>query len=241
VAARITEEQGKVAAVLAMSPPLETPRDLARSIVAVSKFETIVEHIAPALEALPHVLRRNTLKLVEYFYLLFTALLQNELSILSEADLALTLHDVRTRDPLSLSVRSAREFRFLVEAHSRELELFTHGIAATAFRTGRFFAALIWGEDDTWVPARASEERMRASLKRENTPEDRVLLTMLPARGHGLYREVNQPLAPLTALLERACTEAETRERDHRARMHKVQTFERTLRESARPEPRTDD
>jgi pimeloyl-ACP methyl ester carboxylesterase len=237
VATRMAEEQGKVVSVLAFSPPLETKRVLPASIVGIAGFETVLEHIAVALAHAPAVMRAFTERVVERLHLVFTGLVQIELGMLDlDTDLTLTLHDMRKGGAIATSSRVVREFRLLVEAKSRELELFARQVAATAARTARFFAHLVWGEHDPWAPAHASRARIEAALERENSPPDRVQLTMLKARGHALFRESERPIEPLTSLFESAHAEALSRVQVERTRRDKAEAFERTLRESKRPQ-----
>jgi pimeloyl-ACP methyl ester carboxylesterase len=240
VAARITEEQGKVASVLSFSPPLDTPQRWPHSIRAISRFEPVLEHLEAALVELPQLARLADW-LVERIHLVFTARIQMEHDMHEDQGMQLALSDLRERGAIASGKRAAREFRLLVEAHSRELELFAHGVAGVAARTARFFAILAWGENDPWAPALASRARIERALARENTPADRLTTLMFPGRGHALFREIHQPMAPCSELLDRAFREALAREASARERKQKAQAFERALRDSARPDPRTDD
>jgi hypothetical protein len=236
VGTRIAEEQGKVASVLALSPPLETPAPLPPSIVAIASFEQVLERMELALLDAPRWARTLAEGLVERMHLVFSGLVQIELRMLDLDDLLLTLHDMRQGGALPTSARAVREFRLLVEARSRELELFARSVAATAARTSRFFAALVWGEHDPWAPAHAAKARMEAAMAREGSPKDRVVLHMLNERGHALFREAHLPIEPLSALLESTYDEALARHEMERARRDRAEAFERTLRESKRPE-----
>jgi pimeloyl-ACP methyl ester carboxylesterase len=240
VAARITEEQGKVASVLSFSPPLDTPLRWPHSIIAISRFEPLLERLSAALEALPGLLKLADW-LVERIHLVFTARIQMEHDMHAAHEMQLALYDLRERGAITAGQRATREFRLLVEAHSRELELFAHGVAGVAARTPRFFALLCWGENDPWAPALASRARIERALVRENTPADRVVTHMFAGRGHALFREIHQPIAPCSELLDRVWREALAREESARGRKEKAQAFERALRDSALPTPRTDD
>jgi pimeloyl-ACP methyl ester carboxylesterase len=240
VAARITEEQGKVASVLSFSPPLDTPAKWPHSIVAISRFEPVLEHLDTALGELPR-LRRLAEWLIERIHLVFTARIQMEHDMHAAHEMELALRDLRERGAIAAGQRATREFRLLVEAHSRELELFAHGVAGVAARTPRFFALLAWGENDPWAPALASRARIERALSRESTPRDRLVTHMFAGRGHALFREIHQPIAACSELLDRVWREALAREESARERKQNAQAFERALRDSARPEPRTDD
>ena len=77
---------------------------------------------------------------------------------------------------------------------------------------------------------------MQAAIERESSPPDRVVLTMLQDRGHALFRESELPIEPLTSLLESTYVEALARVKIERARRDRAEAFERTLRESKRPQ-----
>jgi pimeloyl-ACP methyl ester carboxylesterase len=235
VATRLSDEHSKVVSVLAFSPPLETKSELPRSIVGIAGFEPVLERMEAALPALPAWARRLAGQVVERVHLWFSGLVHIELGMLDPYDLTLTLHDMRLGGALATSIRVVREFRLLVEAKSRELELFARQVAGSAARSARFFAALVWGQNDPWAPAEASRARMEAAIARENSPPDRVVLHMLTGRGHALFRESESPIEALTSLLESTYGEALARVKVEHARREKAEAFERTLRESKRP------
>ncbi len=229
--ARIAEELSKVASVLAMSPPLKVPECLPISVVQVAKLESVVERLGTWLPLAPRWLQRAVEPIVRRLHLLLTALIQAELGMLADEDFRYAVHDVALRGATESSARAVREFRMLVEAKERELEHFVSRVAATAARTPRFCASLVWGEKDTWAPAAACHERLAKALLREHTPKDRVTLTMLPARGHGLFREHAFPIAPLSTLLLNAQHEAQVRSRAQQARTDAERSFQQRLLE----------
>jgi pimeloyl-ACP methyl ester carboxylesterase len=236
VATRLSDEHGKVVSVLAFSPPLETKQVLPASIVGIARLEPVIERIEAALLPLPSWAQRLAEHVVERVHLVFSGLVHIELGMLDPYDLTLTLHDMRLGGALATSLRVVREFRLLVEANSRELELFARQVAGSAARSARLFAALVWGENDPWAPAAASMARMQAALTRESSPPDRVRLHMLQGRGHALFRESELSIEPLTSLLESTFSEALARVKVERARRDKAEAFERALRDSKRPE-----
>lgn len=238
--ARIAEEQAKVASVLAFSPPLETPVTWPPTIVGISRFEELLERIERARPHVPKVLARFLGWVIERVHLVFTALVHFELDMHEDPGLTLALYDLRQSDSLTCAMRSAREFRLLLEAHTRELELFARNIAGVARRSQRFAASIVWGEADIWAPAVASKARMEGALAREQTPPERISLTMLKGRGHGLFREIHAPLTPLVSELVSVWHKARQMSSAEHERRHRQRTLERTLRESERP-ARADD
>ncbi len=229
--ARIAEEHGKVAAVLAISPPLKVPARLPASIVEVAKLEPVVERLGRWLPVAPRLVQRTVETLVRRVHLLLTAVIHAELGMLADEDFGYAVRDVELRGATESSARAVREFRMLVEAKERELELLVSRVAATAARTPRFFASLVWGEKDTWAPAAACRERLALALLRENTPTDSVMLTMLPARGHGLFREHAEDITPLSTLLRATQQQAQARARAQQARTDADRSFQQKLLE----------
>lgn len=233
--ARLAEEHGKVAAVLAMSPPLKLPSQLPNSIVEVAAFEPIVERISAALPHVPQIFARLAESIVRHVHVYLTAVLQAELGMLGDEDFKYAQYDIDLRGPIESSARAVREFRLLVEAPDGELLHFANRVACVAARTPRFFAALVWGERDGWVRAASCEERMVAALARENTPQDRVITSIQDGGGHGLFREHARSLEPVAALFERVKHEAQARHQVQCTEAEKARHFERKLRASEHP------
>jgi hypothetical protein len=227
--ARVAEEHGKVAAVLAMSPPFKLPQRLPASIVEVAKLEPVVERLGIWLPLSPSWAQQLVTRVVRRVHLLLTAIVHAELGMLAEEDFCYAVRDIELRGAVESSARAVREFRLLVEAPDRELDHFTSRVAAAAARTPRFFASLVWGEEDAWAPAAACHARLSRALVREKTPSDRVALAMLPGRGHGLFREHAHSVEPLAALLVRAQHEADARSRAQEARTDADRTFQQKL------------
>lgn len=241
VGARISEEHGKVAAVLAMSAPLKLPARLPDSVVQIAALERAVERIAEVLPFVPRWVARLAEALVERVHLYLTAVLQVELGMLGAEDFRFAKHDVDVRGPIESSGRAVREFRLLVEAPDRELEHFAQRVAGVASRTVRFFAALTWGERDQWLPATSCAERLNAALSREQTPSDRVVSSIQPGIGHGLFRDHTGSHTESIVLLTRVLSEATTRAEAQRQQSLRSRHVEEKLRanESA-PHPNED-
>jgi pimeloyl-ACP methyl ester carboxylesterase len=235
-AIRITEERSKVAAVLALSPPLAVPERLASSIVDVAAFERAVDAIERCTGRAPAFATRLAERWVRWVYVLITAVIHEELRMGGDEDFRLAVHDVDAGGPLAIGARGVREFRLVVEAPDADLEHFVNRLCACAARTERIFTCCAWGDDDPWSPTLSCKARLEQAREREGAPADRVVTHMLAGRGHALFRERAQPVLPLAERFALVTREALRRAQDDRERKQRDRALEHALRESAYPE-----
>lgn len=158
--ARIAEEQGKVASVLALSAPVAAPPRIPLVIAGISGF---VESLEGLVESLPQVaarVRRDVERVVSFFYLALIALILRFHRVYSLESLQRHALDVRDHGVLNTTLRCAREFRLLVRTSERKLQLHNQLVQrALAQHQRRFFACLVWGAEDGWIDAQTCLRR----------------------------------------------------------------------------------
>jgi pimeloyl-ACP methyl ester carboxylesterase len=152
--ARIAEEHGKVASVLSLSAPIIRPSHIPTIIDGISGFVESLEGIAQALPGVARHVRASTEALVRFFYLVLIALILRFHRVFDLASLDRHALDVGDHGVVSATVRCAREFRLLVRASERKLQLHTQLVQQALVRhRQRFFACLVWGAEDGWIDA----------------------------------------------------------------------------------------
>lgn len=202
--ARIAEEHGKVASVLALSAPVAAPGQIPTVIAGISGFVESLEGLAQALPALVKGLRRQVEALVSFFYLALIALILRFHRVFSLASLDRHALDVRDHGVIQATLRCAREFRLLVRASDRKLQLHSQLIQqALAQHRRRFFAQLVWGSEDGWIDAQICSRRFA-----EASVESAAHGAVVQGQGHLLSAEdpaLEEALGPYFA---RAASEA---------------------------------
>ncbi|HEX6242576.1 MAG TPA: hypothetical protein VFZ61_16800, partial [Polyangiales bacterium] len=152
--ARIAEEHGKVASVLALSAPTTRPTHIPKIIAGISGFVESLEGLAQALPDVARRVRRDIEALVSFFYLTLIALILRFHRVFDLPSLDRHALDVSDHGVVPATVRCAREFRLLVRASERKLQLHTQLVQQALDRhRRRFFACLVWGAEDGWIDA----------------------------------------------------------------------------------------
>jgi hypothetical protein len=158
---RAVEECGKVAAVLALSAPLDMPKRIPVSIRTIADFVDVLVRFADVWSQLFLPVRRALNWIIADIYVMLTALILRHHSVYDVAALTRNARDLTDHGVLAGSLRACREFRLLLRASERELALFRHMVARAALRHGeRFFVTLVWGKDDVWIDAERCRARM---------------------------------------------------------------------------------
>ena len=209
VAARIAEEQAKVASVLALSPPIVVPRSLPLPVRTVAGMEDIVAGLQDCVETGPPWLNGVVEPVVRRFQIFLTAMVLKNLGVLAERELMFAVRDIHERGAIESGLRAAREFRLLRETKHREMELLTEGFAKSVAQSPRLFASLVWGTDDTWVDVPLCSERARELRVRYPETRDRLLITEVPGQGHPLFRVNNADVEPTLRCLRQVVHEAQ--------------------------------
>ncbi len=211
IATRIAEEHAKVASVLALSPPLLVPKQLPLPVVTVARFEQVVEGLQAATRELPSWIANHTERVVRSSFILLTAMVLKNLGVLAREELLLAVQAVNGRGAFESSLQASREFRLLLEAKSRDADLFTEGLARSIAQSRRLFAALLWGSDDTWVETKACVARATYLLRKEPDARSRFLLDTAQGQGHALFRASGADQEPSLRCLARVADEANQR------------------------------
>lgn len=185
---RIVTELGKVASVLCLSAPVDVPAHIPRAVHAIAGFENMLQQVGENLPRCSRLLRQHAESTVQRIHLLLTSLILSDFEIDDPRQLQLQLAELAENGVLPGSLRAAREFRLLLEATRRDGQLFCKDVAHTAATgAGRLYAALLWGERDSWIEAKTCQAQVREAMARE--PEHDWLHTeLVPDQGHALLR-----------------------------------------------------
>ena len=206
---RIAEEHGKVASVLALSAPTTRPTRIPAIIAGISGFVESLEGLAQALPAVARHVRGTVEALVNFFYLTLIALILRFHRVFDLASLDRHALDVGDHGVVAATVRCAREFRLLVRASERKLELHTQLVQQALVRhRRRFFACMVWGAEDGWIDADLCLARFEAAAAKQSHAHD-AEACVLAGLGHLLAADdaaLERALRPfLTRVTSEAC------------------------------------
>lgn len=115
LAGRIASSQGKVATVLALSPPMAVPSTLPRLVLTIARMEALLEGVHACVATEPEWLRNVAEAGVRQSQIFLTAMVLKSLGILDERELAFVIRSINEHGALQSSLRSSREFRLLRE------------------------------------------------------------------------------------------------------------------------------
>ncbi|HEX6241587.1 MAG TPA: hypothetical protein VFZ61_11855, partial [Polyangiales bacterium] len=116
--------------------------------------------------------------------------------------------DVGDHGVIPATVRCAREFRLLVRASERKLQLHTQLVQQALVRhRQRFFACLVWGAEDGWIDAELCLSRFAETAAKQGTvPAGEIFV--VGGLGHLLAAEDPDVERKLTPFLTRVTSEA---------------------------------
>jgi hypothetical protein len=172
---RAVEECGKVAAVLALSAPLDMPKRIPVSIRTIADFVDVLTRFTDVWSELFRPVQRTLNWIIANIYVMLTALILRHHSVYDVAALTRNARDLTDHGVLAGSLRACREFRLLLRASERELSLFRHLVARAALRHGeRFFVTLVWGKNDVWIDAERCRARMLEAAESCSRTEPRA-------------------------------------------------------------------
>jgi pimeloyl-ACP methyl ester carboxylesterase len=206
--ARIAEEHGKVASVLALSAPVAAPARIPHVIGAIAGFVESLEGMSQSLPQIAPRVGRDLEIVVKFFYLSLIAQILRFHRVYSEASLARHALDVRDHGVLGATLRASREFRLLVRANERKLQLHCQLMnQALVQHSRRFSATLVWGAEDGWIDAKTCRQRFE-EVARKASPELLPTCAVMPGQGHLLRADDAALARELTPFLVRAASEA---------------------------------
>lgn len=224
---RIAEERGKVAACVALSPPLARPPRMPPSVELVAELEGLVWQVSQHFTGPGGKTRSATLrKIVRAVQVALTSFIHEELRMATTPQLRGAMHDLLVDDPLRTSLRSVREFRLLTRADEHALTRLCDAVACAVARSERISLHAIWGAEDTWADAGACRTRLLTALERAGVPRERYQTGVVESTGHALYREHNADLTVVAAALDGALADglrSAEQDRARQAREHQVQ------------------
>lgn len=208
VATRIAEEHSKVAAALALSPPLLVPRRLPVPVTVLARFEAILEGVRNAAQALPAWMARKVEQHVWSGQVFLTAMVLKDLGMLGREELEFAVNDMRERGCFESGLCAAREFRLLVEAQPRESHIFMERLARSFAENPGLHAELVWGSEDTWVETLACRARMDTLFARYPAARAHMGVREIAGQGHSLFRAMGADVEPTLQSLARVTTAA---------------------------------
>lgn len=110
--------------------------------------------------------------------------------------------------PSRAACRQRANFRLLLEAKSREADLFTESLARSIAKSRRLFACLLWGSADSWVDSKACSARAEHLLRQHPDASSRLLIHTTLDQGHALFRAEGADRDPSLRCLARVADEA---------------------------------
>lgn len=200
--ARIAEEQGKVAGVLALSAPVAAPPAIPSVIAAIAGFVESLEGLALSLPLLARRVSRQIELTVNFFYLVIVALILRFHGVYSVAALDRHTLDVRDHGIVAATLRATREFRLLVRSSERKLQLHNQLMnQALVQHRQRFFAIMVWGARDRWIDAETCRQRFLQAAEKVGG-DVAANCCVIAEQGHLLRADdaaLDQALAPYFA------------------------------------------
>lgn len=206
---RVVEEQGKVGSVLSLSAPLRAPRRIPLAISTIAGFVPVLEVLEQSLAGHLRHMRRLVEPWVRYCYTLLTAMVLRYHRVYRIVGLERNTLDVQDLGALTASLRASREFRLLVRAGERKLQLFGQLVlAALARHPERFSAAFVWGAEDRWIDTGACQTWF-AELAQKQQPDLHLATALLPELGHLVRAQEPRTREALSPWLAHAAAEAQ--------------------------------
>jgi len=202
--------------VLAMAPPLARSGRPPPTVVNIGALEPNTENFVRQIELAPWLAPLGVW-LLRDLYLRFSSFVLAELSMVSEASIALFARYVATSDPQQACLRAVREFALLGRVSDAELRHVVSGAMQRLAVTDAAYLCVCWGSCDAWVELEPSRARLIAMRERHEVPAERLRISVLPGVNHGVGREPDQDFAALAALCWEVCEHALSSVHNHAA------------------------